>query len=70
MKKHPLEGILKDLSKIDFKKFKEDLEKKQENCPHENTIRLGPSFTTRYDGSFNKFDYTFCHDCGYSKRNY
>ena len=67
--KHPLEGILKELGKIDFEKFKGELEKKQANCQHQNTVRLGPSYVMRFDGTSHVFDYSFCEDCGYSKKN-
>ncbi|MBT4174088.1 hypothetical protein HOC80_05545 [archaeon] len=55
-----------NLEGVDIERVVQEIKLQQNNCPHQNVQRWGPSYTTRLDGSQNRFNAYICNDCGLS----
>lgn len=65
-----LEKLLAPIRQLDVESIVAELSRKQKECKHENTIRFGPSYTLRHDGSYREHDGYVCKDCSSSLDKY
>lgn len=58
--------ILESIEPEELNAFRSEFIERQQTCTHPNVIRFGPSYVSRPDGSYHRYDEYVCKDCLYS----